>query len=81
MFYKIKNNLVHAPTDDLVPSASPRHPDNFSVPRSKVNAHLSYFFPDTIRLWNSLPEPPKSATSLEEFKSLISDITIKSSYY
>ena len=80
MFYKIKNNLVHVPTDDLVPSVSSRHPNNFSVPRSRVDAHLSSFFPDTIRLWNSLPEPPKSATSLEEFKSLISDITIKSSY-
>ena len=58
MFYKIKNNLVHAPTDGLVPSASSRHPNNFSFPRSQVKAHLSSLFPDTIRLWNSLPEPP-----------------------
>ena len=78
IFYKIKDNLIHAPTDDLVPTVTPRHPNNFSIPRSAVNAHLSSFFPSTIRLWNSLPEQAKSATSLNEFKSSVSDITIRS---
>ena len=53
MLFKIKNDIVHIPKDDLV--SSYRKPLNYFVPQSNVDAHLYSFFPSTIRSWNSLP--------------------------
>ena len=80
IFFKIRNNLVHAPHDDLVPLLTARRPLNYYVPRSRVDAHLHSFFPSSIRLWNSLPESVKSSDSLTTFKSAVSTITVRSSY-
>ena len=79
-FYKIKNNIIHVPLDDLSPLHTPRRPFNYFVPRSTVDAHLHSFFPSSIRLWNSLPEPIKSSDSVNTFKSSISNVNICSSY-
>ena len=78
--FKIKNNIIHAPHDDLIPLRTPRCPFNYFVPRSTVDAHLYSFFPSSIRLWNSLPESIKASDSLPTFKSSISNYTICSSY-
>ena len=78
--YKIKNNIIHAPVDDLIPLRTPRRPFNYFVPQSTVDAHLYSFFPSSIRLWNSLPESIKASDSLSTFKSSISNYTLCSSY-
>ena len=80
LFFKIRNNLVHAPHDDLVPLSTSRRPLNYYVPRSRVDAHLHSFFPSSIRLWNSLPESVKSSDSLTTFKSAVATITVRASY-
>ena len=67
--YKIKNNIIHATTEDLQPN--PRKPLNYNVPQSSVNAHLHSFYPSTIRLWNNLPHTTKTATSLTSFSTAL----------
>ena len=69
LLYKIKNNIINAPTADLQPN--PRKPDNYTVPHSSVHSHLHSFFPSTIRLWNELPPTTKSAPSLISFSAAL----------
>ena len=79
-FYKIQKNEVHIPSDDLVQNL--RKPLNFSVPQSKVDAHLYSYYPSTIRLWNSLPNSVKSSNSTTAFKHSLNNLTspLRSSY-
>ena len=82
LFYKILNNQIHVPTDDLTNSQNPRRPLNFFVPQSSVDSHLYSFFPSTIRLWNSLPYRVKSSDTLSAaFKGSFNKITIQASYF
>ena len=74
LLYKIKSDLIHIPGDDLI--TNPRKPDNFLVPSSTIDAHLSSFFPSTVRLWNSIPSFCKSRPSLDSFKTSLEGITI-----
>ena len=78
MLYKIINNEIHIPSDDLIPNK--RKPLNFYIPNSKVDSHLHSFYPSTIRMWNSLPDSLKTSNSLTSFKNSLDKITIKSSY-
>ena len=80
-FFKIKEGLLHTPTDDLVPASSSRKGPNFSVPYSRVDAHKFSFFPNTIRQWNSLPSSVKSANSLDLFKSGLSSQSVTPSAF
>ena len=64
--YRINNNVERIMANDTMPRLllllllrHLQYPNNFSIPRSTVNAHLSSFFPITIRLWNSLPGQSK----------------------
>ena len=77
LFYKTLNNQIHVPTEDLIHSKNPRRPFNFFVPQSSVDCHLYSFFPDTIRLWNSLPDDVKASDSITAFKSSVEKITIR----
>ena len=38
---------------------------NFPVPHSNVDSHLHSFFPNTIRLWNALPEQAQAIQSYD----------------
>ena len=80
MLYKTIHNHIQTPRLDLKPLTAPRRRLNFFVPRSRIDTHLHSFFPSTIRLWNSLPDPIKSASSLANFKSSIERHTICASY-
>ena len=79
MLYKINNNLIHIPRDDLKPN--PRKPFKYLLPQSSVDSHLYSFFPSTVRLWNSIPISCKSRASLETFKSSLDNLTFKSNMY
>ena len=81
MLYKIRYNLVHIPTDDLLPNR--RKPLDFFVPFSAVDCHLHSFYPSTIRLWNALPADIKSSKSVSTFKTSLdtySTTTISHNY-
>ena len=52
MFYKIKHNLVNIQfPSNIHPSLRSR----YTIPRSRINAHMYSFFPRTAKLWNNLP--------------------------
>ena len=69
LMYKIKNNIIHAPTEDL--QSNHRKPLNYHIPQSNINSHLHSFYPSTLRLWNQLPYSTKSATSLTNFSAAL----------
>ena len=60
MIYKITNGLVGIPANKyLIPVntvTTKQHSLSYLIPHSRCNYHLYFFFPSTIRLWNSLPQ-------------------------
>ena len=55
--YRIFYSLVNIPANQLVPTISVRsHNMRFMVPFARTLVYQRSFFPDTIRLWNSLPQ-------------------------
>jgi len=77
--YKVKNNMVAIPKDDLKqPTRSTRkaHKDSF-IPLSASRDYRKYtFFPRTIVDWNELPKEVTSAPSLEIFSKQL-DLHLK----
>ena len=75
MLYKISNDLVGIPANKyLIPSNTvtrKQHSLSYVIPHSRCNYHLYSFFPNTIRLWNSLPQHIVNKNSLDSFKSNI----------
>ena len=75
MLYKISNDLVGIPANKyLIPSNTvtrKQHSFSYVIPHSRCNYHLYSFFPNTIRLWNSLPQHIVNKNSLDSFKSNI----------
>ena len=69
-FYKIVNNLIGIPADSFLlhNSSSTRHHHHcYSVPYSRINAHLFSFFPFMIRIWNHLSSHTACSPSLKIF--------------
>ena len=79
ILYKARNNLIDIPTEDLIPSNLRTRGkfNNYHVPSSSVDSHLYSFYPNTIRLWNSLPVDTKSAGSYTTFKTKITKSNCK----
>ena len=69
IFFKAKLGLIDIPTTDLIPSApgTRRSSTNYRQPQSTVDSHLYSFYPNTIRLWNSLPSATKGCTDIINF--------------
>ena len=59
-FYKIRNVLVHVDHHHLIPTRNL----NYLIPHSNTQYHSNYYFPRTIRLWNSLPGTVQASPSL-----------------
>ncbi len=58
IMYRIVHNLVDVPTTYLIPISSARgHGTCYLVPFARTECYQKSFFPDTIRLWNRLPQP------------------------
>ena len=85
MLFKAKHGTVDIPFDHLKNHSknlrhSCRRPENFAIPASSVDSHLYSFYPNTIRLWNSLPEEAKKMSSVDTFKSFVENVTIRATY-
>ena len=70
--YKGINNLLEIPLDQFRPNENKRPTRQsgyqmLKIPQSKVDSHLYSFFPNTIRLWNSLPECTKLINNIDTF--------------
>ena len=82
LLYKSLNGQIHIPVEDLAFRTSNTRSNNLNlfVPQSSVNSHKFSFFPDTIRLWNSLPPLAKFSRSLSSFEGSVKNITVRCSY-
>ena len=58
MMYRITNKLITIPDSQLIPASRTTRGNNqkFNVPTTRTTLMKSTFFPDTIRLWNVLPQ-------------------------
>ena len=80
---KIKLNILHKaklgrldiPLSDLCSSApvTRRSSTDFRIPQSQLDSHKFSYFPNTIRLWNSLPPNIKNITDSDNFSRAISN--------
>jgi hypothetical protein len=70
MMNRIVNGLVAIPPSDLHPtsSAARGHTNRFMVPYAMTLIYKQSFFPDGIRIWNSLPQRAIDSTSLDMFR-------------
>ena len=80
MMYRITNQLIDIPDDQLVPLNTPtrghRHSKRFLIPRSRTSLLKDTFFPNTIRLWNGLPEKVVNSPSIDIFKTRVRDVVL-----
>ena len=70
MMYRIVHGLVAVPPSELQPtmSAARGHTHRFMVPYARTQIYKQSFFPDGIRIWNSLPQRAVDSTSLDLFR-------------
>jgi len=83
MMYKIMSNLVHVPTNTiLLPSALQLrgHTEKLQQLPWRVNAYTYSFFPQAIKLWNSLSEHLINSPDFETFKERLYNLLITTTY-
>ena len=75
LIFKAINGLIDIPIHDLLSRKihTRTKTSNLILPQSTINSHLYSFYPDTIRLWNSLPQSIKLSPTLSAFKSSVCD--------
>ena len=76
LMFKIVNMKAPVYLIDLLPGQirartgyQLRNRTNIDQPAARVNLYANSFFPNTIRLWNELPNETKSLPSIEAFKA------------
>ena len=78
MMYRVVNQLIDIPSRILVPTISPRGNNiTFLVPYARTIIYQQSFFPDGIRIWNSLPSQAVIAPFIDCFKSQIQATTTR----
>ena len=75
LLFQALNGLLEIPIHDLLSRQvhTRTRTADLVLPHSTVNSHLHSFYPDTIRLWNSLPLHIKYSPTLSSVKSSVSD--------
>lgn len=70
MIYRIVHGLVAIPTTELHPmmTTARGHTNRFLIPYARTISYKHSFFPDSIRIWNNLPQRAVDSTSLDEFR-------------
>ena len=82
MGYRVVNDLVMIPKDQLIPNTSNTrgHHMKFQTLYAKRNYYKYTFFPSFIPLWNALPESAVSAATIDVFKDELADVVLKKPY-
>jgi hypothetical protein len=79
LLFKIQHNLVAIPAEAyLLPSDSnskTRGQNTFRIPSTRKDVYRNSFFPRSIREWNNLPSAAITASSVEEFRDTLGNIT------
>ena len=78
LFFKMENGLTPQYLSDLIPARvgdvsayNIRNSENYVLIHSHTRSYAESFLPSTIRAWNKLPESFKSASTLPEFKRML----------
>ena len=78
MMYRIVNNIVDVPHTFLTPTVALRgHSSRFHIPFARIGVYRQSFFPDSIRIWNELPQALINCTSLESFKHGVQSVQLR----
>ena len=78
MMFRIVNNLVDVPHTYLTPTVALRgHSMKYLVPFTRTSVYRQSFFPDGIRIWNSLPQELVNCTSTTSFKVGVQTVQLR----
>ena len=83
MLFKARNNLLCIPLNHLKENKNRTRAascGDYAIQASKTTAHLHSFYPSTVRLWNSIPNPIRHSASVQTFKKSISAYTLIQAY-
>ena len=87
-FYKIMHGLAPTYLSDLIlpivgqsNNYALRNADHIQGFRSNSNLFSEFFFPSTIKAWNSLPNEVREMTSVSAFKNYLNRNKLQSPYY
>ena len=81
--HKANTGIIEIPLDDLTPvgRVTRHNAGNFQIPQSSVDSHLYSFFPNTIRLWNNLPQHIKACETLASLNENLKLKTLRDAYW
>ena len=78
MMYRIVYSLVDIPSSHLTPTLSVRgHNMKFLIPYARTFTYQRSFFPDTIRMWNSLPQIVVSCSTQGSFREEVQPVRLR----
>ena len=79
MMYRIVNNLGDVPHTFLAPcTVSLRgHSYKYMIPFTRTGVYQQSFFPNSIRIWNNLPEDLINCTTLASFKQGVQSVQLR----
>ena len=69
LMYKGLKGKARIPTDDLIPKnrrCRNQHSSVFQIPSDSKDSYKKSLFPQTIRVWNALPDPLISSAELSD---------------
>ena len=80
--HKANTGIIEIPLDDLTPvgRVTRHNTGNFQIPQSSVDPHLYSFFPNTIRLWNNLPQHIKACATTTSLNENLKLQTLRDAY-
>ena len=79
MIYRITQHQVDTLQPHLIPNSTSLrgHHQQFRVPFARTLIYQKTFFPDAIRMWNSLPADVVQCTSVEHLKHEVQHIKLR----
>ena len=85
ILYKARHKLVDLPIENFPinkHSINTRHNkrQNYNIPTSNIDNHLYSFFPNSIRLWNSIPDSIRHSHDVDTFRHSLNNITLRTQY-
>ena len=78
MMYRIVKQLIDIHANQLNPinTRTRGHTIRFIIPKARTTLLKETVFPDTIRIWNSLPQHVVESPSVDAFEARVRDANI-----